>query len=286
MLTCPRMWLAALAACAAPPEAPDVAPAPEGPESGVLEVRFALEPGRITEDGWIGGADATGDRLVDPPAAPIGGGAWTARLPAGAGVARVARPCSEVRVPYVVTAAVPVVSLPYPACDDAPDALPVPGRRVLLDRDERGWTEVVTLTALGVLDGVPAPLPGAEAGPAAFVTLDDARAACAWRGGRLPTEEEWRAARVGADPRTAIGGELRARARGPLDAAARAQLGIGEHASASGHRSLDGNVEEWLADGRVAGGSFASLPDELGAARPMPAEARAETIGYRCAFDP
>lgn len=38
------------------------------------------------------------------------------------------------------------------------------------------------------------PVPGAEDEPVAFVDLDDARAYCAWRGGRLPTEDEWQLA--------------------------------------------------------------------------------------------
>ncbi|MFF2830882.1 SUMF1/EgtB/PvdO family nonheme iron enzyme [Cellulosimicrobium cellulans] len=41
-------------------------------------------------------------------------------------------------------------------------------------------------------DGRPAP--GTEDEPVTFVDLDDARAFCAWRGGRLPTEDEWQLA--------------------------------------------------------------------------------------------
>lgn len=41
-------------------------------------------------------------------------------------------------------------------------------------------------------DGRPAP--GTEDEPVTFVDLDDARAWCAWRGGRLPTEDEWQLA--------------------------------------------------------------------------------------------
>lgn len=42
------------------------------------------------------------------------------------------------------------------------------------------------------VDGRPAP--GTEGEPVTFVDLDDARAFCAWRGGRLPTEDEWQLA--------------------------------------------------------------------------------------------
>lgn len=38
------------------------------------------------------------------------------------------------------------------------------------------------------------PVPGTEDEPVTFVDLDDARAFCAWRGGRLPTEDEWQLA--------------------------------------------------------------------------------------------
>ncbi len=41
-------------------------------------------------------------------------------------------------------------------------------------------------------DGAPAP--GTEDQPVTFVDLADARAYCAWRGGRLPTEDEWQLA--------------------------------------------------------------------------------------------
>ncbi|SDF12341.1 Sulfatase-modifying factor enzyme 1 [Cellulosimicrobium cellulans] len=42
------------------------------------------------------------------------------------------------------------------------------------------------------VDGRPAP--GTEDEPVTFVDLDDAHAYCAWRGGRLPTEDEWQLA--------------------------------------------------------------------------------------------
>jgi formylglycine-generating enzyme required for sulfatase activity len=39
-----------------------------------------------------------------------------------------------------------------------------------------------------------APVPGTEEEPVRFVDLDDARAYAAWRGARLPTEDEWQVA--------------------------------------------------------------------------------------------
>lgn len=44
-------------------------------------------------------------------------------------------------------------------------------------------------------DGRPAA--GTQGHPVSFVELDDARAYCAWRGGRLPTEDEWQLAAAG-----------------------------------------------------------------------------------------
>lgn len=43
------------------------------------------------------------------------------------------------------------------------------------------------------------PAVGTETQPVRWVSLDDARAYCAWRGARLPTEFEWQLAGQGAD---------------------------------------------------------------------------------------
>jgi hypothetical protein len=257
---------------------PDGASAATSASTHVL-ADFVLDPGRLDADGWTSDPAAPGDVLALDGAVPTHEARrWQARVPVGAGTARVSRACGPVAVPYVASRSVPIVSLPYPACESGTDA---PNG---LERSERPWSDVVSMTALGLLPDAPSPPPGAEHGPAAFITLSEARVACAWFGGRIPTEREWSTAREGADPACANGGQRRARTRGALDAEARALLGLCAHVGRSGHLDLDGNVEEWLADGRVAGGSFASLPDELGAVRAMPAEARSETIGFRCAF--
>ena len=47
------------------------------------------------------------------------------------------------------------------------------------------------------VDGRPAPATAAE--PVSYVDLDDARAYAAWRGARLPTEDEWQAAAEGPE---------------------------------------------------------------------------------------
>lgn len=270
--------------------APDAAPAPAAPPDAgspdadanrLLPVRLVLERGRIGPDGWES-LPAGADTLQSPPATRAGE-TWIAQLPAGPAVARVARAgCGAVEVPYNV-GPVGLVVLPYPACDPAPDAPPV--GRVRLDRTELAASWIEVLHGLELFRDVPAPAPGEEDGPARWLTLEDARGICAWRGGRLPTEAEWRSARAGAAGAPVANATRAALGSGPAGAEARRIAGVTPLISASGHHDLDGNVEEWLADSRVAGGSWAALPEELGAVRVVPADARTDTIGARCVFD-
>lgn len=266
----------------------DGAASPGGAER---TVEIVLERGRIAADGWVT-EPAAGDRLLAPAAeaqAPDDGGGrrWVATLPPGPGVARVARAgCGPVEVPYTV-GPVAVVVLPYPTCDapSAGEAPAVPGTRARLDRDELPWGTIEALHGLELFTDLPAPALGEEDGPARWIDLAEARALCAWRGGRLPTRAEWEAARAGATG-TPVADATRDRlGAGAVGSAARALAGVTPLVSASGHRDLDGNVEEWLADGTVAGGSWVSRPEELGGTRAVPGRARAETIGVRCAFD-
>ncbi len=259
-----------------------------GPTGATRSVEIMLEPGRISADGWVS-APAGRDRLVAPPAigeAPDDSGArrWRAALPPGPGVARIERDgCSAVEVPYLV-GPVPVLVLPYPACD-APDAPALPsGAR--LDRAELPWAAVEVLHGLELFTDVPAPAPGEEDGPARWIALEEARAICAWRGGRLPTKAEWEAARAGATGVPAANATRDRLGSGAVGAAARALAGLAPYEGPAGHLDLDGNVEEWLADGTVAGGSWVSLPEELGVTRAVPPNARTDTIGVRCAYGP
>lgn len=137
------------------------------------------------------------------------------------------------------------------------------------------------------------------------VTLAEARAYCAFRGGRLPTDDEWVVAAAGDKPRRYPWGDTGAvcrRAawglvRGPCGRAATGPDTVGAHpegASPLGIHDLAGNVAEWveardLAPGRgvVRGGSYETdmatalrtwVRVELGDAVRSPA------IGLRCAY--
>jgi len=274
----------------APPLPAPPAPAPAPPEEAAAarQVELVLERGRVA-DGWVN-VPGPEDRLVTPvaervPADGAAGPRWRATLPAGPAVARVERAgCAPVEVPYTV-GAVPLVVLPYPTCD-APDAPAVPGGATRLDRHEHPWADLDVLHGLDLFQTVPAPLPGAEDGPTRYVTHAEAAAICAWSGGRLPTRAEWAAARAGATG-VAVADATRDRlGSSAVGEAARGIASVAPLLGGAGHADLDGNVEEWLADGVVAGGSYVSLPEELGVTRMVPAEARSESIGFRCAYDP
>ncbi|MES2643181.1 MAG: SUMF1/EgtB/PvdO family nonheme iron enzyme [Myxococcota bacterium] len=267
------------------PAAPVAVPAP----ASARAVEIVLERGHDAGDGWVS-APAPDDVLLSPPAVgdvrdAAGARRWRALLPPGPGVAVVSRAgCGPVEVPYTV-GAVEIVVLPYPTCAP-PDAPLVPaGSAKRLDRREAPWATIELLHGLELFLDVPAASAGHEDGPARYVTLAEAGAICAWAGGRLPTKAEWASARVDATG-TPVANDTRARlGSSPTGDAARALAGLTPYTGAAGHQDLDGNVEEWLADGTVAGGSFVSLSDELGVTREVPATARSETIGFRCAWD-
>lgn len=159
--------------------------------------------------------------------------------------------------------------------------------------------------------GVPPPRDAARA--LGGVTRAEARAFCAWRGGRLPTEDEWIVAAAGDRPRRYPWGDTGAVCRraawglvhGPC-AEGREAAGpdtVGAHpegATPLGVHDLAGNVAEWVESvesvesaeaardvGVVRGGSFAT--DMAAALRTwvraeLPAEARDPKVGFRCAY--
>jgi sulfatase modifying factor 1 len=133
----------------------------------------------------------------------------------------------------------------------------------------------------------------------------DADAYCAFRGGRLPTDDEWTFSAAGAKARRYPWGDTGAVCRrgawglqdGPCGFDFAGPELAGAHpdgASPEGVHDLAGNVAEWVAgptgqvDGVVRGGSYrAALATELRTwqGRSVPVGARAADVGARCAYD-
>lgn len=146
---------------------------------------------------------------------------------------------------------------------------------------------------------------------AAHVTLFDARAICAARGGRLPTEDEWIVAAAGDRPRRYPWGDTGAvcrraawgMTRGPCASGASGPDTVGAHpdgATPTGIHDLAGNVGEWVETGAfceadaglclgvVRGGSYETdLATDLRTwvRREVPASSSEAAIGFRCAYD-
>ncbi len=114
--------------------------------------------------------------------------------------------------------------------------------RAFIDMDD-------TDARIGIIGGQFVPEPGFADHPAPESTWRGAKAFCAWRGSRLPTEVEWEAAARGKEGRTYPWGEtpptreraVFARGRGETDP-------VGSHpqgATAAGVFDLSGNEAEW-----------------------------------------
>lgn len=133
----------------------------------------------------------------------------------------------------------------------------------------------------------------------------DAERYCAFRGGRLPTSDEWALAAAGARGRRYPWGETGAVCRratwglstGPCAFGHEGAELAGAHpegATPEGVHDLAGNVAEWVAgapeeqDGVVRGGSFAAeLATDLRTWRTVrvAADTRSPRMGARCAYD-
>jgi formylglycine-generating enzyme required for sulfatase activity len=135
--------------------------------------------------------------------------------------------------------------------------------------------------------------------PATDLTFDEARACCAWAGGRLPTGDEWEACARGADGRAWPWGEVFDSER-----CACVESGWGWTAPVTAHpagaspcgaEQLAGNVWEWVSDRTedgtwraVRGGSYLDHAWGVRAARVLAADPRraTPTTGFRIVIDP
>jgi formylglycine-generating enzyme required for sulfatase activity len=183
-----------------------------------------------------------------------------------------------------------------------------PDRPVLVELDDED-------SRIGIVNGRFTPEPGYERHPVQEVTWHGARAFCAWRGARLPTEAEWEVAARGAEQRTYPWGEaaptpdhaVYGRRRGGTEPVGSRPSG----ATPAGVHDLAGNVAEWTsslyrpypydaADGRedpaargervTRGGDhvFDATPDKLVSYRRAGFSRDPDTghrhIGFRCAL--
>jgi formylglycine-generating enzyme len=158
---------------------------------------------------------------------------------------------------------------------------------------------------------------GAEPARAASgIDLYEARALCAARGGRLPTEDEWIVAAAGDRPRRYPWGDTGAVCRraawgltkGPCASGAVGPDTVGAHADGAtplGIHDLAGNVAEWVETGACPAAGGGAPPDPCTAVvrggsyetdlatdlrtwvrREVPAASREPSIGFRCAYEP
>jgi formylglycine-generating enzyme required for sulfatase activity len=127
-----------------------------------------------------------------------------------------------------------------------------------------------------------------------YVTNFGARAYCVWRGGDLPTVNEWvRAARGDDDRRYPWGGlydASKANLKGAEDgfAGPAPVSAFAESASPFGAVQMAGNVYEWLRSGDLRGGYWLGRAEELEidfAESNAPSTAN-EHDGFRCVWEP
>jgi len=164
------LWVACAPSAVETVSAPAQVFAPPA-NAGSFAVEIALDRGRRVEGSWV--SEVGDDTLIEPVAAQVNDRA-VAMLPEGAHRAAVSRACGVVYVPFFVTAATTIVSLPYPACgENGPDGV---------------WSaeDVDVLRGLELLPE----LPQSEGAFATWVTFDEAVVACGWYGRSVLAEAE------------------------------------------------------------------------------------------------
>jgi len=166
------------------------------------------------------------------------------------------------------------------------------------------------------VDGGYLPATGADDQPMRQVTWRAAADYCAWVGKRLPTEAEWERAAAGVDERLWPWGDRNERCETAVHFTGSSFCGPGvrpvgsrpDGATPDGVHDLGGNVGEWVHDWYwgyrneaqtdptgipsgtwkvVRGGGFGETASAIrsSARRAAPPAARADDIGFRCAWD-
>ncbi len=176
--------------------------------------------------------------------------------------------------------------------------------RFMIDRDEvtaHAYAECVAARACTLHPSALAPDARARR-PVGDVTWAEARAFCAWRRARLPSEQEWELAARGTDGRIYPWGDepptcdrawTSACGAEPADVGGR-PLG----ASPYGVRDMAGNVDEWVEDPYAAysggsasgeriarGGAYDAWHSRSSARNALSPDYHDALLGFRCASD-
>ena len=191
------------------------------------------------------------------------------------------------------------------------DSYPVGGGRetgrpthiVALDSFFLDSTEVTVAAYQRYLDSTATPAPWSRLPPATWpatgILWGEARRYCAWRGGRLPTEDEWEAAARGRDGRRYPWGERWQTGRANAGAMTDTLQPVGAFPlgrSPAGAVDMVGNAWEWTADDTtttrgqvlhvIKGGAFNTAPENASAVfRSALPDIRRQlwNTGFRCA---